>query len=49
MKVPFRPETCSNTGALGRINIFEGRFLFREILHLARAIFKTASPSTVVE
>ena len=32
----------------GVINIFEGRFLFREILHQTRATFETASFWTVL-
>ena len=52
MKPPFRQETNffrSNIGALWPHEYFEGRFLFREILHPTCAIFKTTSSSTVVE
>ena len=52
MKVPLRHETnfsCSNRSALWQHEYFEERFLFREILHLARGTIKSTSFSTVDE
>ena len=53
MKAPLQQETNfsrSIAGALWRRKIFfEGRFLFREILHPTCAIFETTNSLTVVE
>ena len=53
MKVPLLQLTNFSRSVAGTLwhhkYFFEGRFLFREILHQTRATFETTSFSTVAE
>ena len=49
MKVPFRRVTALTQAPFGQEIVFEGRFLFREILHPTYATFQTTSSLNVVE